>query len=92
MLRAVQQTLETGMNSPDSVNGRQVSAEIEDRTSLADFLRSPEQGCTSVHLGCEHGVRRLHRHHRRSHPAVLHRPGGGLRGLAGRDPRGTGRG
>ncbi len=39
-----------------TVNGKEISAEIEDRVSLADFLRSPVQGCTSVHLGCEHGV------------------------------------
>lgn len=44
------------MNITLTVNGRHVSAEIEDRTSLADFLRSPDLGCTSVHLGCEHGV------------------------------------
>ena len=39
-----------------TVNGKEVSASVEDRMSLADFLRSPERGCTSVHLGCEHGV------------------------------------
>ena len=38
------------------LNGTGVSADVEPRTSLADFLRAPEQGCTSVHLGCEHGV------------------------------------
>lgn len=39
-----------------TINGNGVSATVEDRTSLADFLRSPARGCTSVHLGCEHGV------------------------------------
>lgn len=39
-----------------TVNGKTITAEIEDRTLLADFLRAPAQGCTSVHLGCEHGV------------------------------------
>jgi carbon-monoxide dehydrogenase small subunit len=38
------------------LNGRQLSADVEPRTSLADFVRSPPNGCTSVHLGCEHGV------------------------------------
>jgi carbon-monoxide dehydrogenase small subunit len=39
-----------------TLNGDPVSATVEPRTSLADFVRSPAQGCTSVHLGCEHGV------------------------------------
>lgn len=38
-----------------TVNGRPISAEIEPRTSLADFLRI-HQGLTGTHLGCEHGV------------------------------------
>ncbi len=38
-----------------TVNGRSVSAEVEPRTSLADFLRGPLQ-LTGTHLGCEHGV------------------------------------
>ena len=38
------------------LNGKSVSAEVEPRTSLADLLRSPAFGCTSIHLGCEHGV------------------------------------
>jgi aerobic carbon-monoxide dehydrogenase small subunit len=38
------------------LNGRQISAEVEPRMSLADFVRSPPNGYTSVHLGCEHGV------------------------------------
>lgn len=39
-----------------TLNGRPFSAEIDPRTSLADLLRSPGSGCTSIHLGCEHGV------------------------------------
>ena len=39
-----------------TLNGRPFSAEVEPRTSLADLLRSPGCGCTSIHLGCEHGV------------------------------------
>ena len=38
-----------------SVNGRPVEAEVEPRTSLADFLRERE-GLTGTNLGCEHGV------------------------------------
>ena len=37
------------------VNGKQVSAEVEARTTLADCLRY-ELGLTGTHLGCEHGV------------------------------------
>jgi carbon-monoxide dehydrogenase small subunit len=37
------------------INGKPVEAEVEPRTSLADFLRN-EQGLTATHLGCEHGV------------------------------------
>lgn len=37
------------------INGRDVTAEIEPRLSLADFVR--ERGrLTGTHLGCEHGV------------------------------------
>src|SRR5690606_28513195 len=39
-----------------TLNGETVVADVEPRTSLADLLRSTECGCTSVHLGCEHGV------------------------------------
>lgn len=39
-----------------TLNGRPLSGDVEPRTSLADFLRAPVAGCTSVHLGCEHGV------------------------------------
>ncbi len=38
-----------------SVNGRAVTAELEPRTSLADFLRE-HLLLTGTHLGCEHGV------------------------------------
>jgi aerobic-type carbon monoxide dehydrogenase small subunit (CoxS/CutS family) len=35
-------------------NGRPLSAEVEPRTSLADFLR--DEGLTGTKVGCEHGV------------------------------------
>ena len=38
-----------------TVNGQQVSADIDDRTHLADFLRDTML-LTGTHLGCEHGV------------------------------------
>jgi carbon-monoxide dehydrogenase small subunit len=38
-----------------TVNGRKVSAEVEPRTHLADFLRE-QLFLTGTHLGCEHGV------------------------------------
>ena len=38
-----------------SVNGRAVSAEVEPRLHLADFLRE-ELNLTGTHLGCEQGV------------------------------------
>ena len=38
-----------------TVNGRAVTAHVEPRTSLADFLREDER-LTGTHLGCEHGV------------------------------------
>ncbi len=38
-----------------SVNGQAVSATIEARITLADYLRG-DAGCTGVHVGCEHGV------------------------------------
>jgi len=37
------------------VNGRAYTATVEDRFSLADFLRQ-NLGLTGTHLGCEHGV------------------------------------
>jgi carbon-monoxide dehydrogenase small subunit len=37
------------------VNGRDVAADVEPRTHLADFLRE-QQGLTGTNLGCEHGV------------------------------------
>lgn len=38
-----------------TVNGRAVSAEVEPRLLLADFIRE-SAGLTGTHLGCEHGV------------------------------------
>jgi aerobic carbon-monoxide dehydrogenase small subunit len=38
-----------------SVNDRAVTAFVEPRTHLADFLRD-QLGLTGTHLGCEHGV------------------------------------
>jgi carbon-monoxide dehydrogenase small subunit len=38
-----------------TVNGRAVEADVEPRTTLADFLRD-RLGLTGTHLGCEHGV------------------------------------
>ena len=38
-----------------TVNGRAVTAAVEPRTHLADFLRE-SQLLTGTHLGCEHGV------------------------------------
>lgn len=38
-----------------TINGLVHQAEVEARTSLADFLRE-SAGFTGVHLGCEHGV------------------------------------
>jgi aerobic carbon-monoxide dehydrogenase small subunit len=38
-----------------TVNGRPVTAEVEPRTHLADFLREHLR-LTATHLGCEHGV------------------------------------
>lgn len=38
-----------------TLNGTPVNADVEPRTSLADFLRH-HQRLTGTHLGCEHGV------------------------------------
>jgi carbon-monoxide dehydrogenase small subunit len=38
-----------------TINGKRVRAEVEPRTSLADFLRH-DQRLTGTHVGCEHGV------------------------------------
>jgi carbon-monoxide dehydrogenase small subunit len=38
-----------------TINGMPVSAEVEPRTHLADFLRE-QRDLTGTHLGCEHGV------------------------------------
>jgi carbon-monoxide dehydrogenase small subunit len=38
-----------------TVNGKRVTADVEPRTHLADFLRE-SQALTGTNLGCEHGV------------------------------------
>ena len=38
-----------------TINGRRLSAEVEPRLSLADFLRDHED-LTGTHTACEHGV------------------------------------
>ena len=38
-----------------TINGKSVSAQVEPRTSLADFLRD-HLLLTGTHIGCEHGV------------------------------------
>jgi aerobic carbon-monoxide dehydrogenase small subunit len=38
-----------------TVNGDTITADVEPRTHLADFLRE-DRGLTGTHLGCEHGV------------------------------------
>jgi len=38
-----------------TINGKAVRAEVDDRTTLADFLRE-HADARSIHLGCEHGV------------------------------------
>src|SRR5579885_3201687 len=38
-----------------TVNGSEVAAEVEPRTSLADFLRESRL-LTGTHIGCEHGI------------------------------------
>lgn len=55
--------MSAALRSPDEhaspldlmVNGRQVTARVEPRTHLADFLRDGLD-LTGTHLGCEHGV------------------------------------
>ena len=37
------------------INGRSVTAEVEPRLNLVDFLRE-HQYLTATHIGCEHGV------------------------------------
>ena len=37
------------------INGKAVTAEVEPRLLLADFIRD-DAGLTGTHLGCEHGV------------------------------------
>jgi aerobic carbon-monoxide dehydrogenase small subunit len=38
-----------------TVNGRRVEQDVDERMTLADFLRG-ELGLVGAHLGCEHGV------------------------------------
>ena len=38
-----------------NINGEQITADVEPRLSLADFIRD-RQRLTGTHLGCEHGV------------------------------------
>jgi len=38
-----------------TINGTRLSADVEVRKTLADFIRE-EAGLTGTHLGCEHGV------------------------------------
>ncbi len=38
-----------------TINGEPVTASVEPRTSLADFVRDGQR-LTGTHLGCEHGV------------------------------------
>ncbi len=38
-----------------TINGRTVTADVEPRLSLADFIRD-HQGLTGTHTACEHGV------------------------------------
>ncbi|MCH8001478.1 MAG: (2Fe-2S)-binding protein, partial [Proteobacteria bacterium] len=45
----------TGKTVSLTVNGRPVTATVEPRTHLADFLRE-QLLLTGTHLGCEHGV------------------------------------
>jgi len=37
------------------LNGEEVTAEVEPRTSLADFIRD-HRNLTATHIGCEHGA------------------------------------
>ena len=43
------------MNIALTVNGTPVTASVEPRLTLADFLRE-RLGLTGTHLGCEHGI------------------------------------
>ena len=38
-----------------TVNGQKISAKVEPRTHLADFLRDHLR-LTGTHIGCEHGI------------------------------------
>jgi carbon-monoxide dehydrogenase small subunit len=50
-----QQTSSQPVRVTVTVNGVERSAEVEPRTTLADFLRHG-LGLTGTHVGCEHGV------------------------------------
>ena len=43
------------MNITMTINGAAVTASVEPRTTLADYIRDQER-LTGIHLGCEHGV------------------------------------
>ena len=59
-----------------TLNGKPVSATVEARLHLADFLRHTLR-LTGTHVGCEHGVlRRVQRHDRRTLGAELPDAGG----------------
>jgi len=45
----------SGIEIGFAVNGERMTAEVEPRTTLADFLRE-RLGLTGTHLGCEHGA------------------------------------
>ena len=43
------------METTLTINGESITATVEPRTTLADFLRE-QRRLTGIHLGCEHGV------------------------------------
>ena len=43
------------METTLTINGESITATVEQRTTLADFLRE-QRRLTGIHLGCEHGV------------------------------------
>ncbi len=70
-----------------TVNGRPVSAEVEGRTLLVQFLREPAQ-LTGTHVGCDTTpVRLLHGAPERQGREVLHRARRGLRRRERHDDR-----
>ena len=75
-----------------TVNGKAVSANVDPRTLLVQFLRENLR-LTGTHVGCDTsqcGACVVHR--RRQGDQVLHDAGGGLRGRAGHDDRGLAHG